>query len=216
MSGRQGLVINMPQTEDSKKTEDRKEAIAKEIQQIDNKLTNPMIRSAGGCGFTQKEIAAMNTRKAELQKEYRSLPNKIIELDPIAVDKIVTFENSRFKIKFNHMNKQFEFYDGNQFLSSDISFPDETTAKIIVKKQSSDFHGEVVDYVHTLKVYTAENPNPMYPKEALTPHTIFPQGYRDPNTPLTLKDLPKIDAKDSTETKKTGISKASKFLHRGQ
>jgi hypothetical protein len=191
-------------------TEKRKEEIAKEIAQINNSLTNSSIRSAGGCGFTQKEIDEKKAKLISLQKEYRSLPNKIITLEPIAVNKVITYENSRYKLKFSHVSKQFEFYDGNEYLSSDVSFPDENTVKIVCQKQSSDYHGQVVDYVYTLKVYTAKDPDPRTQK-VIKHSIIFPKGYITPTEP----EQPKQPISQAVD-KKTGISKAAKFLHRRQ
>jgi hypothetical protein len=87
-------------------SEKRKEAIAKEIQQLNTVMSSSNYRSKDGCGFTQKEIDDMKAKVAKLLKEYKALPNIQINVGMMFVNKIVTDRTRTSKTAYLSSSRQ--------------------------------------------------------------------------------------------------------------
>jgi hypothetical protein len=152
----------------------KKTELSKQIQQIEKVLNSSNYRAKDGCGFSQAEINEMKAKSAKLLAEYRALPNIQFNEGVIPVNKMVIFSNGRFILKYVAEAKRWDFYDGTQYMTSNVTFLDENTVKIIQTTINSDNYGEPVDHVFILKVGT---PNDPVIQKAVVPHLIFPKGF---------------------------------------
>ena len=155
----------------------KKVELAKQIAEIEKVMNSSNYRNKDGCGFTKAEIDEMKAKKAKLLTEYKALPNIQCSEGVISVNKFVTFTNDRYVLKYYAPKKRWDFYDGSQFLSSDVTFLDENTVKIVHTTVNSDNYGEPVDHIYILKVGAPKDSVIM---KAVVPHTIFPKGYVTP------------------------------------
>jgi hypothetical protein len=97
-------------------------------------------------------------KREQLLAEYNSLVESI-DVATVTVQKILTFSDSSYTIKYIPQKNRFDFYIGNEYRSSNVTFSeDDKIAKVIVPTRNSDTHGELVNYVYTLKIAEPVNP----------------------------------------------------------
>ena len=132
----------------------RKAELKKLIEQLSSKTGNPSAYTLSDHQpYTGSPMEALDKVKLEQSlAEFGSLIESF-DVATATVQKILTFSDGNYTIKYIPQKNRFDFYIGNEFRSSDVTFSEDgKSTKVIVPTRNSDTHGEIVNYVYTLNI----------------------------------------------------------------
>ena len=133
---------------DELELKEKRAKITKRLQELEERIYD-----IGTFHLTNEQTEAFKKERDDLLKEYRSLPNVSYVVADLTMKQSISLSDTIFNLKYRPDKDRWDFYDSNQYLSSDVKFDENgKSGKVTVPTRNSDTHGELVDYVYNFSV----------------------------------------------------------------
>ncbi len=137
---------------DNEQVKKRKFEIKARLQELETKIGNPTAYKTANKEPLVGNLQPLIEERNNLLAEYNQLPNESYEAATLRMKKTVFLSDGQYTLKYIPEKNRWDFYNGNEYKCSNVTFLDDDNAKVSVTVCNSDTHGELIDYIYTIKV----------------------------------------------------------------
>lgn len=136
----------------------RKKELREEIQRLSEKIGNPTAYNLGNYHpYVNSPMFEEDKKKLEEDVTEYNLLVESFDVATLRMQKIIQLADGRFTLKYRPEYDRWDFYEGNEYMGSKVEFIDNDNIKVTIPTQNSDTHGEIVNYIYTIKIVPTVN-----------------------------------------------------------